>query len=231
MQAKCAFLITLVTALTAGSSTMTSALAQTDVPYYEVDEIVVKDQKGYEASGVAKIREAAEAMGCHIFAGGYNKAQALIGDPPANRLVIVRCPNKEAGDKRWKLVMDWFDEGKKYATFRSIAADGNATALEPGSYYQVVEINVKDQPGYEASGVKEVRATQEAVGGKVIAGGYNKATSREGAPAANRYLIIQYPNKAANEKHFNDSVRPWWESAGKKYSDFRAVGVEGIAPK
>jgi hypothetical protein len=76
-----------------------------------------------------------------------------------------------------------------------------------------------------------VRATQEAVGGKLIGGGYNKATSLVGDPPANRYLIIQYPSKAANDKHFTENVKPWWESEGRKYSDFRAVGAEGVAPK
>jgi hypothetical protein len=148
-----------------------------------------------------------------------------------NRLVIVRCPDKEAGDKRWAMVTKWLDEGAKYATFRSIAVDGNDTAFVPGAYFQVVEINVKDQKGYEASGVDKVRASMTTDGGKVIAGGYNKAHGLIGDAPANRYLIIQYPNKAANDKHFSESVKPWWEGEGRKYSDFRAVGVEGVAPK
>jgi hypothetical protein len=39
----------------------------------------------------------------------------------------------------------------------------------------VAEINVKDQTGYEASGVDKVRnAILQYHGGKLIAGGYNK---------------------------------------------------------
>jgi ketosteroid isomerase-like protein/uncharacterized protein (DUF1330 family) len=143
--------------------------------------------------------------------------------------LIVRCPDKEAGDKRWDMVTKWLDEGKKYATFRAIAVDGTEAAFVPGAYFQVVEINVKDQKGYEGSGVASVRDSMKAEGGTVIGGGYNKAHSLIGDAPANRYLIIQYPSKAANDKHFTASVKPWWEGEGRKYSDFRAVGVEGVA--
>jgi uncharacterized protein (DUF1330 family) len=107
----------------------------------------------------------------------------------------------------------------------------SVTAQTNAPYYQVVEIGVKDQAGYENSGVKEVRAAQDAIGGKLVAGGYNKATGLIGDPPANRYLIIQYPSKEANEKHWNESVLKWWNSEGHKYATFRAIGVEAVTPK
>jgi uncharacterized protein (DUF1330 family) len=98
-------------------------------------------------------------------------------------------------------------------------------------YYEVAEINVKDQAGYEASGVDKVRESQIANGGKTIAGGYNKAHGVLGDPPANRYLIIQYPSKEAADKHWNESVSKWWDSEGHKYAAFRAIGVEAVAAK
>jgi uncharacterized protein (DUF1330 family) len=98
-------------------------------------------------------------------------------------------------------------------------------------YYSVAEINVKDQAGYEASGVKQVREDQMAVGGKIIAGGYNKAHAFTGDAPANRYLIIQYPSKEAADKHWKDSISKWWDSEGHKYATFRAIGVEGVEKK
>jgi uncharacterized protein (DUF1330 family) len=65
-----------------------SVLAQANAPYYEVAEISVKDQAGYENSGVAKAREAIKANGGKVIAGGYNKAEGIIGAPPANRVLI-----------------------------------------------------------------------------------------------------------------------------------------------
>ena len=74
-------------------------------------------------------------------------------------------------------------------------------------YYEVAEINVKDQAGYEASGVKDVRASQDALGGVLVAGGYNKATGFLGDPPANRYLIIRYPSKK-RPKNTGTTVSP-----------------------
>jgi hypothetical protein len=72
MQAKCAAI--LLGGVVLAGSMMTSGFAQ-NVPYFEVGEINVKDQKGYEASGVGKVRETQEAVGCKLIAGGYDKAQ------------------------------------------------------------------------------------------------------------------------------------------------------------
>jgi hypothetical protein len=55
MQAKCAAIQMTLGSVAVVGSMMASALAQ-NVPYFEVGEINVKDQKGYEASGVGKVR-------------------------------------------------------------------------------------------------------------------------------------------------------------------------------
>ena len=80
--------------------------------------------------------------------------------------------------------------------------------------YEVAEINVKDQAAYEKRGVDKVRDAIKANGGKVIAGGYNKAHSYVGAPPANRFLIIEFPNKEAHDKFWAESAKPWVEHRG-----------------
>jgi uncharacterized protein (DUF1330 family) len=100
-----------------------------------------------------------------------------------------------------------------------------------GPYYDVAEINVKDQAGYEKSGVDKVRDAIKANGGKVIAGGYNKAQSFNGVPPPNRVLITVFPSKEAHDKFWADAVRPWLDGEGGKYADFRGIGVEGIEQK
>jgi uncharacterized protein (DUF1330 family) len=98
-------------------------------------------------------------------------------------------------------------------------------------YYEVVEINVTDQAGYEKSGVDKVRDAIKANGGKVVGGGYNKAIARVGAAPPNRSLIIQWPNKEAVDKGWPEAQN-WWDSSGSKYaSDFRDVVIEGIEQK
>jgi uncharacterized protein (DUF1330 family) len=110
-------------------------------------------------------------------------------------------------------------------------APGVLHAQGTAPQYEVVEINVKDQAGYEKSGVDKVRDSIKADGGKVIAGGYKKAVARIGAEPPNRVLIIQWPNKQTDDKHWTENVQKWWDSAGHKYADFRDISVEGIEQK
>ena len=102
----------------------------------------------------------------------------------------------------------------------------NAQSNAP--YFEVAAINVTDKEGYEASGVDKVREAIKAGGGKLIAGGYNKATTLEGdVAAANRFLIFQYPSKEAHEKVWNSTIKPWIEGVKGKYTDrIRIFGVE-----
>jgi hypothetical protein len=52
--------------------------------------------------------------------------------------------------------------------------------------FEVAAVNVTDKAGYEASGVDNVRDAIKAGGGKLIAGGCNKATTLEGDGCQNR---------------------------------------------
>jgi hypothetical protein len=68
-----------------------------------------------------------------------------------------------------------------------IGVGANAVLAQSNApYYEVAEINVIDQPNYEASGVDKVRDALKASGVKLIVGGYNKTTSYDGAPPSNR---------------------------------------------
>jgi hypothetical protein len=129
MQAKYAFLMAAsgVALGAAGSSMMTSVLAQNNVPYYVVAAINVTDKEGYEASGVDKVRDAIKANGGKVIAGGYNKAVAIDSDVPvANRFVITVYPNKEASDKASEATRPWADKvkGKYTDRFRVFGVEG-----------------------------------------------------------------------------------------------------------
>ena len=113
---------------------------------------------------------------------------------------------------------------------------GGISALQAQSnapYYEVAGINVTDQAGYEASGVDKVRDAIKASGAKLIAGGYNKATTIEGdVPAPNRFLIFMYPSKEVHEKVWANDIKPWVEKVKGKYVDrFRVFGVEAVEQK
>ncbi len=100
-------------------------------------------------------------------------------------------------------------------------------------YYEVAGINVTNQAGYEASGVDKVRDAIKASGGKLIAGGYNKATVIEGdITAPNRFLIFMYPSKEIHDKVWANDIKPWVEKVKGKYVDrFRVFGVEAVEQK
>ena len=97
----------------------------------------------------------------------------------------------------------------------------------------MAEINVIDQPNYEASGVDKVRDAMKANGtAKLIAGGYNKAQAIDATEVANRVLIFQYPNKEAADKDWKANIEPWEMRADvRKLADFHAIGVEGVEQK
>ncbi len=68
--------------------------------------------------------------------------------------------------------------------------------------------------------------------GKLIAGGYNKATAIDADSVANRVLIFQYPNKEAMEKDWKDNIAPLeMKPVVRKLVDFHAIGVEGVEQK
>ena len=107
----------------------------------------------------------------------------------------------------------------------------NAQSNAP--YFEVAAINVTDQAGYEASGVDKVRDAIKAAGGKLIAGGYNKAVAIDSdVPAANRFLIFLYPSKEVADKVQNDTIKPWAAKVKGKYVDrYRVYGVEAVEQK
>lgn len=115
----------------------------------------------------------------------------------------------------------------------AIGFGANAVLAQSNApYYEVAEINVTDQPTYEASGVDKVRDTIKASGAKLIAGGYNKTQSYDGAPVANRFLIFQFPSKEVHDKVWNDTTKPWVQKVrGNSISTFRVIGAEAAEMK
>jgi uncharacterized protein (DUF1330 family) len=110
--------------------------------------------------------------------------------------------------------------------------DQRAARPKRAPYYEVGEINVTDQAGYEASGVVQLRDTIKASGAKLLAGGYNKATAYEGSAPANRYLIFVYPSKEVHDKVWTADIKPWVEKVKGKYvGEFRTIGVEAVEQK
>ena len=112
---------------------------------------------------------------------------------------------------------------------------GGISALQAQSnapYYEVAEINVNDQPNYEASGVDKVREGMMKGGAKLIAGGYGKGSVLDGTIAVNRLLIFQFADKAALDKAWNTDIKPWqMRDDVRKLAEFETFSIEGVESK
>jgi uncharacterized protein (DUF1330 family) len=95
--------------------------------------------------------------------------------------------------------------------------------------YNVAEINVRDKAAYEKA-LPEALELIKAGGAKYLAGGFDKTHTRMGMPAANRYIIQVYPNKAALDKTWDSGLGAWVEK-NKNIADFRIIEVEAVEAK
>ena len=99
--------------------------AQAKLPAYVVAEIDVKDQDGYTKDFLPKAQANIKEMGGKYLGGGFNKAIALAGAKPPNRVVLLQFPDMDAVkafyDKEGRLEAD---VGSKYASFRVVGIEG-----------------------------------------------------------------------------------------------------------
>jgi uncharacterized protein (DUF1330 family) len=109
-----------------GGSAVQLLHAQSKPPAFVVAEVDVKDRAGFEENFLKATRKDIADHGGKYLAGGYNKTMSLVGNEPANRVVILQFPNMDA-------VKKWQDEGamdmentigSKYAKFRIFAVEG-----------------------------------------------------------------------------------------------------------
>jgi uncharacterized protein (DUF1330 family) len=96
--------------------------------------------------------------------------------------------------------------------------------------YVVVEIDVKDQDGYTKDFLPKAQALIKEMGGKYLAGGFNKALALTGAKPPNRVVMLQFPDVDA-VKAFYDKEGRLEADVGNKYASFRAFGIEGVEQK
>src|SRR6202167_6858940 len=90
--------------------------------------------------------------------------------------------------------------------------------------YTFVEIDVKDQDGYTKDFLPKAQATIKEMGGKYLAGGFNKAITFSVSPPPNRVVLLQFPD-IDTLKAFYVKEKKLEEDVGIKYASFRGVGV------
>jgi len=95
--------------------------------------------------------------------------------------------------------------------------------------YNIVEITIKDQDGYNKEYLPLVTKAITDAGGKFIVRG-GKTVSYEGAAPAPRVVVVQFENLDKLQALYNSASYKDAIAVGDKYSTQRIFGVEGISP-
>jgi uncharacterized protein (DUF1330 family) len=96
------------------------------LPAYFVGLVNVKDEEGYTKEFLPKVQPLIKEAGGEYVAGGFNKAHPINGQPPPNRVVIIRFEGGLAAIGEWYEKQKSIEKevGEKYATFQSFAVEG-----------------------------------------------------------------------------------------------------------
>jgi uncharacterized protein (DUF1330 family) len=86
----------------------------------------VKDEEGYTKEFLPKVQPLIEEAGGEYVAGGFNKTYPITGEPPPNRVVIIRFEGGLSAIGEWYEKQKSIEKevGEKYATFQSFAVEG-----------------------------------------------------------------------------------------------------------
>ena len=95
--------------------------------------------------------------------------------------------------------------------------------------YNVAEITIKDQDGYNKEYLPLITKALTDAGGKFIVRG-GKTISYEGAAPAPRVVVVQFENLDKLQALYNSAAYKDAIAVGDKYSTQRIFGVEGISP-
>lgn len=112
----------------------------------------------------------------------------------------------------------------------ALAVQGLHAQMKPPAYV-VGEITVKDENGYKNEFLPATQPIIAKLGGKYVAGGFNKTVSFEGAPPPNRVIIIQFDSMDAAKAWNDNQEQKDSRKIGDKYATFRTFAVEGPIPK
>ena len=95
--------------------------------------------------------------------------------------------------------------------------------------FQIAEVTIKDQDGFNKEFLPLIVKANADNGGKFLARG-GKTLAIQGDPPAPRIVIVQFDNleklqAAIDSSAFKDAL-----AVGNKYATQRVYGVEGVAP-
>ena len=95
--------------------------------------------------------------------------------------------------------------------------------------YNIAEITIKDQDGYNKEYLPLITKALTDAGGKFLVRG-GKTISYEGAAPATRVVVIQFESLDKLQALYNSAPYKDAVAAGDKYATQRIFGAEGVSP-
>ena len=95
--------------------------------------------------------------------------------------------------------------------------------------YNIVEITIKDQDGYNKEYLPLITKALTDAGGKFLVRG-GKTISYEGASPAPRVVVIQFESLDKLQALYNSAPYKDAVAVGDKYATQRIFGAEGVSP-
>jgi uncharacterized protein (DUF1330 family) len=95
--------------------------------------------------------------------------------------------------------------------------------------YNIAEITIKDQDGYNKEYLPLITKALTDAGGKFLVRG-GKTISYEGAAPATRVVVIQFESLDKLQALYNSAAYRDAVAVGDKYATQRIFGAEGVSP-
>jgi uncharacterized protein (DUF1330 family) len=95
--------------------------------------------------------------------------------------------------------------------------------------YNIAEITIKDQDGYDKEYLPLITKALTDAGGKFLVRG-GKTISYEGAAPATRVVVIQFESLDKLQALYNSAPYKDAVAVGDKYATQRIFGAEGVSP-
>ena len=95
--------------------------------------------------------------------------------------------------------------------------------------YNIAEITIKDQDGYNKEYLPLITKALTEAGGKFLVRG-GKTISFEGAAPATRVVVIQFESLDKLQALYNSAPYKDAVAVGDKYATQRIFGAEGVSP-
>ena len=150
--------------------------------------------------------------------------------PEIGRCALLQYASFFSSTRRKRRASTYYNRtgnGRECRARRAVAQTLHAQTKPPA--YNIAEIAIKDQDGYNKEYLPLITKALTDAGGKFIVRG-GKTISFEGAPPAPRVVVIQFESLEKLQALYESAPYKQAVAIGDKYATQRIFGVEGVSP-